>query len=82
MSASPIASGMKYMDGVRAKMMPPPATNSITSSTRNTPIEVRGNQRLHTRDSRYISPAAYTQSQMATPSHVGKPVCVTKSHGT
>ena len=81
-SANPMASGRKYMLGVRARISPPPATNSMTSSTANSPSDVRGNHRRTTFVSKYAKPAAYAQSQMATPSHVGKPVPVAKSHGT
>ena len=80
--AKPIASGRKYMLGVRAKIKPPPATNIMMSSTSSTPIDVRGNHRREMRASKYAMPATYAQSQMATPSHVGNPVPVSNSHGT
>ena len=70
------------MLGVRAKISPPPATNIMMSSTSSTPIDVRGNHRREMRANKYAIPATYAQSQMATPSHVGNPVPVSKSHGT
>ena len=81
-SVSPSASGRKYIDGVRAKISPPPATNSMMSRMRNVPTEVFGNHLFTMRESRYAQPAAKVQSQIATPSHVEKSVPVSKSQGT